>query len=124
MLRIFVCYATICAMGSGLSPWSPYAGEVVHAHYVRHCFARHAHEHLVIGLVERGIQQYTYLGSVHRTPPGQIFFVDGGEPHTGEPANDEGYLYRTLCLNPDVFRQLASEVTNRDDVPHFRGAVV
>src|SRR2546430_1999191 len=102
----------------------PYPGEVVHAHYVRHRFARHTHEHLVIGLVERGIQQYTYLGSVHRTPPGQIFFVDGGEPHTGEPANDEGYLYRTLCLNPDVFRQLASAVTNRDDVPHFRGAVV
>jgi AraC-like DNA-binding protein len=91
---------------------------------VQHHFARHAHEHLVIALVEQGIQQYTYLGSVHRTLPGQIFFVDGGEPHTGEPANADGYLYRTLCLNPDVFRRLALEVTDRDDLPHFRGAVV
>ena len=101
-----------------------YAGEIVHAHYVQHRFARHAHEHLVIALVEEGIQRYTYHGSVHQTPPGQIFFVDGGEPHTGEPATDDGYLYRTLCLHPDIFRQLAFEVTNRDDLPHFRSAVV
>jgi len=103
---------------------APYPGEIIHAHYVQHRFARHAHEHLVIALVEKGIQQYTYLGSVHRTHPGQIFFVDGGEPHTGEPANDGGYLYRTLCLTPDIFRRLALEVTNRDDLPHLRGAVV
>jgi len=101
-----------------------YDGEIVHAHYVQHRFARHAHEHLVIALVEKGVQQYTYQGSVHRTPAGRIFFVDGGEPHTGEPATDDGYLYRTLCLNPRVFRQLASEVTAREDLPHFRGAVV
>jgi AraC-like DNA-binding protein len=99
-------------------------GEIVHANYVQHRFARHAHEHLVIALVERGIQQYTYRGSVHRTHPGQTFFVDGGEPHTGEPASDEGYLYRTLCLTPQIFRRLVLEVTNRDDLPHFRGAVV
>jgi AraC-like DNA-binding protein len=53
-----------------------------------------------------------------------VFFVDGGEPHTGEPASDNGYLYRTLCLNPDVFRRLTFEVTHRDDLPHFRAAVV
>lgn len=99
-------------------------GEIVHAHYVEHRFARHAHEHLVIALVEKGVQQYTYQGSVHRTPPGQIFFVDGGESHTGESATEDGYLYRTLCLNPRVFMQLAQEVTDREELPHFRGAVV
>jgi AraC-like DNA-binding protein len=103
---------------------APYAGEIVHAHYVQHRFARHAHDHLVIALVEKGIQQYTYQGSVHRTPAGQIFFVDGGEPHTGEPATGDGYLYRTLCLNPRVFSELALDVTDREVVPHFRSAVV
>lgn len=103
---------------------TPYAGEIVHAQYVQHRFARHAHEHLVIGLVEDGIQQYTYRGSVYRTPAGQIFFVNGGEPHTGEPATGDGYLYRTLCLDPSVFGQLAQEVTGREELPHFRDAVV
>lgn len=101
-----------------------YPGEIVHAHYVQHRFARHAHAHLVIALVEKGIQQYTYLGAVHRTAHGQIFFVEGGEPHTGEPANEEGYIYRTLCLTPEIFRRLALEVANGDDLPHFRAAVV
>ena len=103
---------------------TPYAGEIVHAQYVQHRFARHAHEHLVIALVEKGVQQYTYQGSVHRTPAGQIFFVDGGEPHTGEPATGDGYLYRTLCLDPRVFTELAREVTGREELPHFRSAVV
>jgi AraC-like DNA-binding protein len=102
----------------------PYPGEIVHAHYVQHRFARHAHEHLVIALVEQGIQQYTYMGSVHRTPPGRIFFVDSGEPHTGEPADEDGYLYRTLCLTPEVFRRLAVEVGHPNRVPHLKGAVV
>ena len=98
--------------------------EIVHAHYVQHRFARHAHEHLVIALVEKGIQQYTYQGSLHRTPPGQIFFVNTGEPHTGEPATEDGYLYRTLCLHPLVFTRLAREVTGREALPHFRDSVV
>lgn len=103
---------------------APYPGEIVHAHYVQHRFARHAHEHLVIALVEKGIQQYTYRGSVHRTPPGHIFFVDGGEPHTGEPAKEEGYVYRTLCLTPTILRRLALEVATGDELPHFSAAVV
>lgn len=91
---------------------------------MQHRFARHEHEHLVIALVEEGVQQYTYQGVLHRTPAGQVFFVDGGEPHTGEPATEDGYLYRTLCLNPRVFMRLALEVTNREHLPHFRDAVV
>lgn len=101
-----------------------YPGETVHAYYVQHRFARHAHEHLVIGLVEQGIQQYTYQGSLYRTHPGQIFFVDGGEPHTGETGNEDGYVYRTLCLNPRVFVDLAREVTDREELPHFGNAVI
>jgi AraC-like DNA-binding protein len=102
----------------------PYPGETVHAHYVQHRFARHAHEHLVIGLVEKGVQQYTYQGSRHRTCPGQIFFVDGGEPHTGEAADEHGYVYRTLCLSPRVLVGLAREVTHRKELPHLRNAVI
>lgn len=103
---------------------SRYPAEIVHARYVQHRFARHAHEHFVVGLVEEGVQQYTYQGSLHTTLAEQIFFVDGGEPHTGEPANDDGYLYRTLCLNPEVFTKLTFDVTGREELPHLREAVV
>jgi AraC-like DNA-binding protein len=102
----------------------PYDAEIVHAHYVEHRFARHAHEHFVIGLVEAGTQQYTYRGTRHITPAGHVFFVNGDEPHTGEPATAEGYVYRTLCLGPQAFRQLALDITNRSEQPFLVGAVV
>jgi hypothetical protein len=37
-----------------------YPMEAVHAHYVAHPFACHAHEQLVIAIVEKGVQQYSY----------------------------------------------------------------
>lgn len=101
-----------------------YDTEVVHAHYVEHRFARHAHEHFVIGLVEKGIQQYTYRHVRHTTPAGHMFFVNGDEAHTGEPATTEGYVYRTLCLAPGVFRQLTLDITGKNDHPCLQGAVI
>lgn len=102
----------------------PYDAELVHAHYVEHRFVRHAHAHCVIGLVETGIQQYTYRGARRTTPAGQLFFVNSDEPHTGEPATPEGYMYRTLCLGPEAFRRLAFDITNRNDCACLAGAVV
>ena len=101
-----------------------YPIEAVHAHYVEHRFARHAHEHFVIGLVEKGVQQYSYRGSKHTTAPGQMFFVNGEEPHTGETATRDGYLYRTLCLSPKVFRQLNFDLTEVSELPILDGSVV
>ena len=103
---------------------SGYPAEIVHAHYVEHRFVRHSHQHYVIGLVEQGFQQYTYRGASHVTPPGQIFFVNGDEPHTGEPATADGYIYRTLCLDPDALRLLTSDITGRNEVPYLAGTVV
>ena len=102
----------------------PYDAEIVHAHYVEHRFARHAHDHFVVGLVEEGIQQYTYKGARHTTPAGHMFFVNGEEPHTGEPASTGGYLYRTLCLGPEAFRKLVLDIVNRNDLPSLDGTVI
>ncbi len=102
----------------------PYGAEVVHAYYVDHRFARHSHEHYVVGLVEEGVQRYTYRGATHTTPSGQTFFVNGDEPHTGEPATTHGYLYRTLCLDPENLRRMTWDVTNRNELPYLAGAVV
>ena len=102
----------------------PYGAEIVHAHYVEHRFVRHSHEHFVVGLVEEGVQQYTYHGASHTTSPGQTFFVNGDEPHTGESARTDGYLYRTLCLDPETFRRLTLEITGRNEIPYLAGAVI
>jgi len=101
-----------------------YPIEAVHAHYVEHRFARHAHEHFVIGIIEKGVQQYSYRGSNHTTPAGQIFFVNGDAPHTGESATGDGYVYRTLCLGPNVFRRLMLDLTEVSELPNLDGSVI
>jgi AraC-like DNA-binding protein len=98
--------------------------EVLHARFIEHRFARHSHEHYVIGVVEAGVQAYSYRGARYVTPAGQIFFVNPGEPHTGEAATQEGYVYRTIYPRPALMQQVAAEGTGRSDLPFFTRAVV
>lgn len=63
---------------------SPYPVEVVHAHYVEHRFARHAHEHFVVGLIEQGVQQYSYRGlGAHDTGGANILRGRQRAPYRG-----------------------------------------
>jgi AraC-like DNA-binding protein len=96
--------------------------ETLHAHFVSHRYARHAHESAVIGLVESGVQSYTYLRARHRTGPGGIFFVNPEEPHTGEPGDSNGYVYRALHLTSEFLS--ASFGTGRHWQLGFRCAVI
>src|SRR5687768_13118734 len=87
--------------------------EVVHARYVRHSFARHAHEELVVGLIEQGAQAFTCRGARHVTPAGQIFFVNPQEGHTGEAALPSGYVYRTFYPSTALVARVAEELCGR-----------
>ena len=87
--------------------------ETLHAHFVRHRYSRHAHECAVIGLVDSGVQSYIYRGARHRTGPGGIFFVNPQEVHTGEPGDENGYVYRALYPTSDFLRSLFGDKRNR-----------
>src|SRR5258707_1309492 len=116
---------------TGNNEWSRYyrlpgsaSVEVLHAHFVSHRYARHVHDYFVVGLVENGAQSYWYRGARHTTPAGQIFLVNPDEPHTGEAATPEGYIYRTLYPHADYLARVAEDVGNRVSFPFFRGAVL
>lgn len=96
--------------------------ETLHAHFVRHRYPRHAHECAVIGLVESGVQSYFYRGGRHHTGPGGIFFVNPEEPHTGEPGDADGYVYRALYPTSGFLS--ASFGDNRRCQMHFRIPVI
>jgi AraC-like DNA-binding protein len=98
--------------------------EVLHARFVAHRYPRHAHDHFVIGLVERGAQSYWYRGARHITPAGQIFLVNPDEPHTGEAATPAGYVYRTLYPRVDFLARVAEDIGSRARVPFFSQAVL
>ena len=98
--------------------------EVLHARFIEHRFARHSHEYYVIGIVEAGVQAYSYRGARHVTPAGQMFLVNPGEAHTGESATDEGYVYRTVYPRPALMQQVGTELTGRAALPFFTRAVI
>jgi AraC-like DNA-binding protein len=98
--------------------------EALHARFVSHRYPRHVHDYFVVGLVENGAQSYWYRGAQHITPAGQIFLVNPDEPHTGEAAVPEGYVYRTLYPHVDYLARVAEDVGNRTGIPFFKGAVL
>ncbi len=95
----------------------------LHAGFRFHRYPRHSHDYLVIGLVDAGVQSYTYRGTRHLTPAGQVFIVNPEEPHTGEAATETGYVYRTLCLGESAVRDMTRDLFISDRSHHLKGAV-
>lgn len=96
----------------------------LHAHFVDHRYPRHAHAYSVVGLVESGVQSFSYKGARHLTPAGRIFIVNQGEPHTGEAAVEGGYLYRTLCLDPGFLTRALYDLSGSHGSPCLEGVVL
>ena len=98
--------------------------EALHAGFVTHQYPRHSHDFFVIGLIEAGAQSYWYRGARHVTPEGQVFLVNPDEPHTGESAAAEGYVYETLYPHPQALAGIAGDVTGTARAPYFAAAVL
>jgi AraC-like DNA-binding protein len=98
--------------------------EVLHARFVAHRFARHAHDYFVVGYIESGVQAFRYRRARHVTGAGQVFFVNAGEMHTGEAARTQGYVYRTMYPRAALLEQVAYDVTGARALPSFDAAVV
>jgi AraC-like DNA-binding protein len=98
--------------------------EMLRAIYVTHSFSRHTHEGYAIGVIEQGIEEFTYRGATHQAPAGSIVVIHPGEVHTGHAANPEGWAYRMLY--PDVsLMQKAAEFAGRlPEVPYFPNPVI
>jgi AraC-like DNA-binding protein len=98
--------------------------EVLHARFVEHRFARHSHDYFVVSYVETGVQAYYYRHARHVTTAGQMFLVNAGEPHTGEPGSEQGYVYRTMYPRAALLEQIAADVTGEHTLPFFDDAVI
>ena len=65
-------------------------------------FPAHEHEGFVIGVIERGAQEFRYRGKTHRVGSNSITMLNPGEMHTGRAANNEGLTYRTIHFPSSV----------------------
>ena len=98
--------------------------ELLRARYTRQRFAPHAHDEYVFGVVETGAARTTFRGAEDVHAVGAVITFAPGEVHTGAPATDEGWSYRTFYPGESLVRFITREATGRDFSPTFDGSFV
>lgn len=100
--------------------------ELLHAHYITHTFAPHAHEGYAIGVIESGGQAFTYKRANHLVMPANtIAAVNPDIVHSGKSATPQGWIYRMFYPSPTLLQRAAAEIAGRPrDVPFFANIVI
>jgi AraC-like DNA-binding protein len=89
------------ARGSDWSRYWAYPGEgveLLRARYAAHRYDPHIHETYAFGLVEGGRQTFACRGERFYSSGGSIFAINPGDAHDGAPADERGFVYRTIYV--------------------------
>ena len=98
---------------------------LLRAAIVTYSFKRHMHDYFVIGMIEAGVQKFSYQRDVFVTPPTGLIIINPGEAHTGEAAVPSGFRYRALYPEPETLQLIASQIKGRPhDIPFFSQPVI
>ncbi|MGB0019481.1 MAG: AraC family ligand binding domain-containing protein [Candidatus Sulfotelmatobacter sp.] len=117
--------------GDGCTEWSRYYHDhelhgldVLHARFIEHRYARHAHNYFVVALVETGAASYWYRGAQRAASAGQVFVINPDEPHTGDPATPSGYVYRVLYPRAEHVATVAADIGTTKNAIFFKESVL
>ncbi|MBD2020797.1 AraC family ligand binding domain-containing protein, partial [Leptolyngbya sp. FACHB-36] len=99
--------------------------ELLRATYITHSFARHTHETFAIGVVDAGVEEFTYQGALHQAPADSIVIVHPGEVHTGQAGIPTGWTYRMFYPDVSLLQSAVGELSDRSRViPYFPQPVI
>jgi len=94
------------------------------ATYKTHRFERHYHEEFAIGIIESGVQAFTFDRAQRMDmPEGVVSLISPGIVHEGWPGGEEGWAYRMLYPSFDDLATASMDIFGK--VPTgFRSPVV
>jgi AraC-like DNA-binding protein len=98
--------------------------DLLRARFVTHRYNRHAHETFTLGLVEAGVEEFEYGGSLQRAGRGAVALLNPEVVHTGQAAGPDGWTYRVLYPAVDVVTGVAAEMGWPRAMPLFPQTVV
>lgn len=75
--------------------------DLMSARFVRHSFAPHSHDELMIGVIHAGVKSFRRGRSREYAAPGSLSVVNPGEMHTGERVDGRELVYAALYV-PDA----------------------
>ncbi len=72
--------------------------ESIHAHFQGHAYDAHAHDELLVGITQQGVQQFRCNRALHTSVPGDAMLIEPGAVHDGHAPDDAGFTYAMLYL--------------------------
>lgn len=87
--------------------------ECMTATFITHEFSPHSHDTFSIGAIEAGCQVAMIRGMREATGPGALYLINPGETHDGQPGAEEGYRYRMIYPDTQLFTDILEETTGR-----------
>ena len=82
--------------------------DLMSARFVRHSFAPHSHDELMIGVMHAGVKSFRRGRSREYAAPGTLSVVNPGEMHTGELEHGNELIYAALYLPASAVEALLS----------------
>jgi AraC-like DNA-binding protein len=98
--------------------------DLLRAQFVTHRYGRHAHETYTFGLIEAGVEEFDYGGSLLRAGAGAVALLNPDVVHTGHAATPAGWRYRVLYPKVSVVTDVAAELGWRAGTPLFPQTVL
>ena len=98
--------------------------DLLRARYVTHRYTRHAHETFTFALIEAGIEEFSYGGSLLRAGAGGVALLNPDMVHTGQAGTPDGWAYRVLYPDPGLVGEVATGLGWRLGTPSFPETVV
>jgi AraC-like DNA-binding protein len=72
--------------------------EAIQARFAGHAYDPHRHDEWLVGVTDRGVQDFACRGARRRSTPGRVILIEPGEAHDGRAGSPEGFAYRMLYL--------------------------
>lgn len=100
--------------------------ELLRATYVTHAFGRHTHEGYAIGVIDAGVEEFSYQGATHQATVNSIVIVHPGEVHTGHAGIPDGWKYSMFYPDIALLQRAISELSDRSHptIPYFPNPVI
>ena len=104
---------------------APISGiELFQAQLFQHRLGKHFHNAYAIGLNEGGQGRCLHQKEMHYHAPGSFNCIDPYEIHTGEPADNNGWAFRTIYISLPAVEHALAQLGWAEQLPHFPNIVV
>lgn len=96
------------------------------ASFLDFSYTKHTHDEFCIGIIEEGIQTFSYKGKKYYAPNNtSIITVNPDTIHDGRAATENGYQYRMIYFEPDLISEILEEYgIIKKDLSFFKSPIL